>query len=322
MSIDPWLNLRDAPPFLAQTGGRDREFWRVAAFAPLWIVAGLIIGFMTFFTATSLGDKLVELTPAPVHAIVAAPLARVRPEQVSGDLGLVGEARRVLSLSAGPAAFAIAVPLVGWLLMRRAARSWYTSKLRFRWRMLAAGLVLFCLATGVAMVLDGLINGFPKSSPLLRADESVAARMVYFLVTLGALTAAAAAEEVVTRGWLMQQTAVFTHNLVLILGVNAFAFMVVHLDPDPARNAALFLSGLSLSLIAVRTGGLEFGIGVHAANNLMLAWFSEPFRVTDLGGRMSAADLAVQAAVTLSGLALAELTLRWRPLREAAGLSP
>ena len=322
MHIDTWTNLSVAPAFLAQTGTRDREPWRVLALAALWLVGGLVIGALIFFTVMSFSDELSRQFPTAVRGLRAAPLGRVSVSQVAPDIGLIGEARRILLLAAGPAGFAISVPLAGFYLMHRPARSWFTAAEHFRWKMLAAGLVLFSGVTGLAMLADGAIHGFPKSAPLLRTDESLAVRMVYFVLTLVAVTAAASAEEVITRGWMMQQTAVFTRNLAVIVCVNAAAFSMLHLDPDPRRNLALFVSGVCLSLIALRTGGLEFGIGVHAANNLMLVWFSTPFRVEDLGGRMNLTDLIIQLSVTLSGLGLAELVLRWPLLRRVVARAP
>jgi len=322
MHTDHWTNLATVPPFLAQAGSRDREPWRVLAFGALWLGGGLIIGALIFFTVMSFSDELSHQVPELVRGLRAAPLGRVQVAQVAPDIGLIGEARRILLLAAGPAGFAVSVPLVGFYLMHRPARSWFSAAEHFRWRMLAAGLVLFSTVTGLAMLVDGAIHGFPKSVPLLRTDESLGVRLVYFALTLVAMTAAATAEEVITRGWMMQQTAVFTRNLAVIVCVNALAFSLLHLDPDPGRNLALFVSGVCLSLIALRTGGLEFGIGVHAANNLMLVWFSTPFRVEDLGGRMHLSDLLIQLAVTLSGLGLAELVLRWPVLRRVVAAGP
>ena len=315
MLIDRWTNLNIAPAYLAQVGPRDREVWRVLLFPVAWIMGGLMAGAALYALAMSLSDYLSRLMPAMVQVMRAAPLGRVHVAQVKPHLGLLGEARSVLQLTAGPIGFAISIPVIGHVIMRRPMHSWFTAAYSFRWKMLAAGMVLFCLATGVAMILDGLLHGFPAASPLLRNDETWSVRLVYFIVTLVAITGAAAAEEAITRGWLMQQTSAFTRNLAVIVSVNAALFSLIHLDPDPLRNLALFISGVSLSLIAVRTGGLEFGIGIHAANNLMLGWFSTPFRISDPGGRMTFADLLVQVLVTLSGLALAEVTLRWRPLR-------
>jgi uncharacterized protein len=314
MTLDRWTNLKSTPAFLAHVGVRDREPWRVLAFVALWPIGGLITGALIFFTVMSFSDELSHQFPELVRGLRAAPLGRVPVAQVEPHIGLIGETRRILLLAAGPAGFAISVPLAGFYLMHRPARSWFTSSVHFRWRMLFAGLVMFSGVTGLAMLFDGLIHGFPKSPPLLRSDESPAVRGVYFGLTLFAMTAAASAEEVITRGWLMQQTAVFTRNLAVIVCVNAAVFSLVHLDPDPGRNLALFVSGVCLSLIAVRTGGLEFGIGVHAANNLMLVWFSTPFRVEDLGGRINLVDLLIQLSVTVSGLGLAELAMRWRAM--------
>ena len=38
------------------------------------------------------------------------------------------------------------------------------------------------------MLADGAIHGFPRSAPLLRTDESPAVRLVYFVLTLLAVT--------------------------------------------------------------------------------------------------------------------------------------
>ena len=315
MLIDRWTNLTIVPAFLAQVGSRDREVWRVLLFPVAWILGGLMIGAALYALAMSLSDQLARLMPVVVQVMRAAPLGRVHVAQVMPHLGLLGEARSVLQITAGPVGFALSIPVIGHVIMRRPLHSWFTATYSFRWKMLGAGMVLFCLATGIAMTLDGLLHGFPKTPPLLRSDEPWSVRLVYFGVTLVAITAAAAAEEAIFRGWLMQQTSAFTPNLAVIVGVNAALFALIHFDDDPLRNLALFISGVSLSLMAVRTGGLEFGIGIHAANNLMLGWFSNPFRVSDPSGRMTLTDLLVQVVVTLSGLALAEVTLRWRPLR-------
>ena len=322
MQTDLWTNLSTAPAFLAQSGSRDREPWRVLAFAALWLGGGLVIGALIFFTVMSFSDELSQQFPAVVRGLRAAPLGRVPVAQVGPDIGLIGEARRILLLAAGPAGFAVSVPLAGFYLMHRPARSWFSASEHFRWKMLAAGLVLFSAVTGLAMLADGAMHGFPRSAPLLRTDESPAVRLVYFVLTLLAVTVAASAEEVITRGWMMQQTAVFTRNLAVIVCVNALAFSLLHLDPDPRRNLALFVSGVCLSLIALRTGGLEFGIGVHAANNLMLVWFSTPFRVDDLSGRMTLSELLIQLTVTVSGLGLAELAMRWKALRRVVAPEP
>ena len=131
----------------------------------------------------------------------------------------------------------------------------------------------------------------------------------------------AAAEELVFRGWLMQQTAAFTRSLPLIVGVNAVLFAGMHLDSDPAQNLVRFTAGVVYGLVALRLGGLEFGIGLHAANNVMIALFLRPLAETGVTSRMGLGELMVQLGVSLSGLVLAELVQREPHLRFWAGLA-
>ncbi len=310
MALDRWLNLVPRPPFLAVVGQRDAELWRVLVLIAVCIPLAGFTGLIAYGLFDSLSEEIAALTPEVVKGLVSPPLAPVRIKDVAPALGLVGESRRILAQIAPECGVLLVLPLFGAAVMGRSWRTWFTSAPRFRWRLLAAGLVGFCAITGLAMGIDGLMHGFAMSPPLLRTDEAPLARLIYACVTLVAFLIVAAAEEVLFRGWMMQQTSVVTTNLVLVLGLNATAFMFVHLEPDPARNIALLASGVSLGWIALRTGGLEFGIGVHAANNLMIAWFSSPDRITDLSGRMSAGDLVLQLSVTLSGLGLAEAVRR------------
>eukprot|EP01042_Synura_sphagnicola_P019488 gene19488-24671_t len=163
-----------------------------------------------------------------------------------------------------------------------------------------AGLVFGSAALIGREAIDHLLRPSPVQAQLYG--------IVVLVVSTVALLAAAAAEEVVLRGWLLQQTAAFTRKLLIVLALNAVLFAFIHLDRDPLRNIALFASGVSLGVIALRTGGLEFGIGVHAGNNLMLAWFVATFPLGDLNGQMRLGDLIAQLIVTFSGLGLAELT--------------
>ena len=315
MALDPWMNLAPKPPYLAQAGSREKELWRVVLFAPALFLAAALVGFVAFSLFSDLAETLPGLIPEVVKGLISPLIAPVKAGEVAPDLGLIGATRRVLLEISGHCGALVALPALGFLLLGRAPLSWFTSTRRFRWRLLAAGLVLYGAASGVFLVLDGLMHGFPKAPPLFRADEPVLARLVYFLATLFAFIIAAAAEEAVTRGWVMQQTAAFTASLPLILGVNAAVFVFMHLDQDPARNLALAASATALGMMAIRTGGLEFGIGVHAANNLLIAWFSSLDRVTDLSGHLSPADLAIQLSVIALGYLACELCLRNRTLR-------
>ena len=63
-------------------------------------------------------------------------------------------------------------------------------------------------------------------------------RIVYVVVMLLPLPVAAAFEEVLCRGWLLQVTAAFTHNLPAILLFNSLLFSLLHVDNDPDATSA------------------------------------------------------------------------------------
>jgi len=61
MGIDLWQTRAPTPSFLARTGSKDRELWRVLAFPVLWSSVGLLIGAVLYFTAMSFSDELSRL---------------------------------------------------------------------------------------------------------------------------------------------------------------------------------------------------------------------------------------------------------------------
>ena len=84
-------------------------------------------------------------------------------------------------------------------------------------------------------------------------------------------------EELVFRGYAMQALSLRMRQPVAIAGVSALIFTLPHLMNPEMRHGALLLAasyytiGLLLALITLRDGRLELAIGLHAANNLMLA---------------------------------------------------
>jgi membrane protease YdiL (CAAX protease family) len=316
--LDHWLNLVDRPAFLAALGPHDREFGRVVGLPLLAVAAAAVIGGVAFVLVMPLNGLLLHWF-SPGSA--SAPITGVTLHRLDAAVGLVGETARLLTTAPGFIGLCVAVPLVGALLMRRPARSWFTGALQFRWRLMVSGFGLYAAITAAGMALEGLVAGFPKSPPLFQSDESFAVRGLYLLATVAVLAAAAAAEELVFRGWMMQQTAAFTRSLPLIVGVNAVLFAAMHLDSDPAQNLVRFTAGVVYGLVALRLGGLEFGIGLHAANNVMIALFLHPLAETAVTSRMGLGELMVQMGVSLSGLVLAELVSRQPRLRFWAGLA-
>jgi membrane protease YdiL (CAAX protease family) len=84
-------------------------------------------------------------------------------------------------------------------------------------------------------------------------------------------------EELVFRGYAMQALSLRMRQPLAIAAVSAFIFTLPHLMNPEMRHGALLLAasyytiGFLLALITLRDGRLELAIGLHAANNLMLA---------------------------------------------------
>jgi membrane protease YdiL (CAAX protease family) len=84
-------------------------------------------------------------------------------------------------------------------------------------------------------------------------------------------------EELLFRGYLMQGLSLVLKRPAVIAGTSALVFTLPHLMNPEVRHGALLLAasyftiGLLLALVTLRDGRLELAIGVHAANNLVLA---------------------------------------------------
>jgi membrane protease YdiL (CAAX protease family) len=125
-------------------------------------------------------------------------------------------------------------------------------------------------------------------------------RPVYLLLMTGGLLIAAAAEEVVCRGFMLRLTAlIIRHPLVLCL-VNGLVFSSLHLDPDPVAFVARTLSGMVWAWAALRLGGLEFAIGAHLANNLVISLIREP--LSEIEGGSDSSWIALAPEIVISAI--------------------
>jgi membrane protease YdiL (CAAX protease family) len=197
----------------------------------------------------------------------------------------------------------------------RPLRTWITAAPRFRWRLFFFGLGSFSLLLGGVAAIPEALHGWPDRPTFLREGEFLSVRLVYLLVMLTALPVAAAFEEVLCRGWMLQTTAAFTPNLAAILAVNSLVFAMLHADNDFGHNVSRMLLGMALSYTALRLGGLELGIGVHAANNLVILLLAQTLPQAEKSSPATLGGVLVNLAVSLVVVGLAELVARWEPLR-------
>jgi membrane protease YdiL (CAAX protease family) len=84
-------------------------------------------------------------------------------------------------------------------------------------------------------------------------------------------------EELVFRGYAMQALSLRMRQPLVIAAVSAFLFTLPHLANPEMQYGTLLLAasyytiGFLLAVITLRDGRLDLAIGLHAANNLMLA---------------------------------------------------
>ncbi len=91
---------------------------------------------------------------------------------------------------------------------------------------------------------------------------------VIILTTIVCLAVQTFAEEFIFRGYLTQSLLLATKRPMIAAAIAALLFGSLHIPNGLPQAAGATALGFVLSLIAIRTGGLAFGWGLHFANNL------------------------------------------------------
>jgi membrane protease YdiL (CAAX protease family) len=320
LRADRWLNLVGAPPFLAAVRS-DEHSWRPVAAFCLIVSFFVILGLAGFLVSGLLNTWLIQalvLGQAPTwpdNLIDAARSGRVVCQGC-----LMGGISDTVAIAVVYIAGLIAVLAGATLIYHRPPITWVTAAPHFRWRLFWLGLVVFGGVLAVIVALPDALHGWPDRPVVLKADEAISVRLAYTAVMLLALPVAAAFEEVLCRGWLMQVTAAFTRSLPVIILVNSLIFALLHGDSDMGRNLARVVLGMVLSWGVLRTGGLEIGIGIHAANNIVILMLAQTIQQSEQPVASSPIAIAANLAVSLIALTVIELVARWGPLRRWGGL--
>lgn len=137
-------------------------------------------------------------------------------------------------------------------------------RLRWRWllRCLLAVLPVWVVYLGLGFLLDPPSSGRPEQWPAL------------LLLALVATPFQSAGEEYLCRGWLVQNVGVwFAHpGVAWVAGtaVSAGVFALVHGSLDAWVLLDLAAFGVVACYLNRRTGGLEAGIALHVANNVLV----------------------------------------------------
>jgi hypothetical protein len=171
-------------------------------------------------------------------------------------------------------------------------------------------LVTLGVLAPVYAVLIGLSIGFDQPVPNLPLGRWLALlplTVLFLLIQTGA-------EELLFRGYLMQQLAVRFRARWVWMWLPAVVFMLLHWNPEAGANLPLvLLSALTFGLVAAdlteRTGNLGAAMGLHFGNNFVgLAVVSISNTITGLALYVTSLDVSATGVQSLS-LALSILVL-------------
>lgn len=232
----------------------------------------------------------------------------------------------VLNLLLSFAGIAVMLPVA--ILLHRwvfgASASIHSITGRFRWGLLARAALLIIPAWTGYVVISGLLVETPGN------ERSSGAMVAFLAVTILLAPIQAAAEEYTFRGVVMRSVAGLGRTrrspgplLILVaIVISAVLFGLMHFATEPWLIAYYTTFGLSMAVIAWRSGGLELSVLVHATNNTVTFMYAELTGASTAIDR-SAGSIGSVMAVPMAMMALtAAAVWVWsvRPGRSAANL--
>ena len=268
---------------------------RLASFIVLAGVLMMVMAFAVSLVITGLPgmrDQAANLGPLP-----------------DGPLSLIDESLQVLLLAStlGGAAFGILVAAA--LTYRQVLKDFLWPRRRFDAEQLGIGFLAMACVSIVTIPIY-LAMGSQWDPPILDPQYLDRTRLIYVSAMILGLLVAAAAEEAVCRGVLLRLTGLVTRRPLILCLINGIVFSAIHLDPDPVAFVSRAVSGGVWTWAALRLGGLEFAIGAHLANNLIIALFWQPFSQAGIRQDSAWIDLAPEVLTTVVMIVIVERLAR------------
>lgn len=305
--------------FLADLSPLDRDLGRTALVVPVGILTGAVTGLLGALAAI-LAFMLV--VGGLDGAAAAGALFDVFSTTEAGDL-TGRQSLFILAVLAGlNLGAAVGFVMASGAIHKRQVSGYVNDGQPLRWRLVVGGLVLVGVVMAVIISGVAVVSGRPLDPVILRVSPNLVGRSLYALIAIGLLILASAAEELLFRGWLLKQSAAYIRNPIALMVLNGVLFAAIHLDPN--LDAFLFRAamGAGLTWMALRLGGVELGVGVHAANNVVIVLLLRPITLQPDAPREFHIGLVASAVVMLAGfVGVAELWMRWPALRRWTGLS-
>ncbi len=311
-----WAGLANSP-FLADVDRRDREAARIAGAVLGGPIVGVVAALAAMILVLALYTLIVGLGGEGMDGLtrVLLQLERVAPP----DLKLT--ILELLVAAAVNGAFAAAFVAVAALIAGHHFHNYVTAARQVRWRLLGVGVIASLIVLGPVVAADRLFSGELGTIPLLAIGPGALERVGYGLSAL-LLIPAAAAEELLFRGWLMRQVAAYIRRPAILIGATAVVFSAAHLDFSADGFLTRALMGAGFAYMTLRLGGIEFSTGAHAVNNILIVLFVQPLTLQSPSGpsALSVGSLVEDAAMVAGYIAITEAVIRFGALRRWAGV--
>lgn len=309
MAIAAIFEAMRASRFLADLTSYDRDARRLAVAVPVGVLAAVAAAVLGAASACLLVMVVVSgLDGAPAAAALFAVFDQPARAETEGLASLF-----LLSVLAGVnGAAALAFVAVSAGLSHRPIRGYAVVGGVFRTRLLVAGLVLVGAIMVALVIAAASLGAGAPTPPILALASTSLGRATYAGFAIMLLVIAAAAEEIVFRGWLLKHAGAFTRSPVILMAVNGLLFALIHFDPNPGAFLIRAAMGAGLTWMTLRTGGIELAIGAHAANNIVILLLLRPLSLTPEALHPFQLTSLVGAVGIGAGYALlAEAVVRW-----------
>jgi hypothetical protein len=211
---------------------------------------------------------------------------------------------------------ALAFVGVAALLHRRRLASYFTTAPRFRWRLLLLGLGLFAVTIGPLLLASAALDPKAPGAPILAVSPDLAGRSIYAAMIVSLLSDRRRRRGAGLPGLAAQDPRRLVPRSARGAGPERPAVFGGPFRSQSRRLPGAAGHGRGPGLDDLRLGGIEFAIGAHAANNIMILLFIQPMALKPEPPHGFPPETLVIAPLMLAGyVALAEIAARWAPLR-------
>lgn len=160
-----------------------------------------------------------------------------------------------------------------WLFQRPFGSLFRPKGERWRWRHYAIAMLCYAVLMGALVMLASAWMSVPLLNPL--SGQGLVSVLLTLATMLFATPLQTLTEEVMFRGYVLQATSALSRRPILLVSINAVLFALMHFQHVLAGHAtwlSLLLIqgsfGLFATIVTLRSDGIEFSAGAHAAHNL------------------------------------------------------